>query len=113
MKEQAYFLCSCSVLVLGAEKFFRSRSVLVLDRKKKFCSCSVLVRENQKKFCSRSVLVLVLNLFSDVRENKYQKITIFDLKSPHIICEHVTVGNLRNMRHIPQIANSDMFASSK
>ena len=68
MKEQAYFLRSCSVLVLRTEKFFRSRSVLVLDREKKFCSCSVLVRENQKLFCSRSVLVLVLNLFSDVRD---------------------------------------------
>ena len=43
MKEQAYFLRSCSVLVLRTEKFFRSRSVLVLDREKKFCSCSVLV----------------------------------------------------------------------
>jgi len=47
MKEQAYFFCSCSVLVLGVRNIVCSRSVLVRENQQNFCSCSVLVLEQE------------------------------------------------------------------
>ena len=47
MKEHAYFVGSCSVLVLGVRNIVCSRSVLVRENQQNLCSCYVLVLEQE------------------------------------------------------------------